>query len=72
MSGQGPVQAAVRFPEAEFPQEQYLPLVASLETELEYFVGPVNDLFSFYKESGSAFERINTHSTRPLALDGPF
>ncbi|KAL4744322.1 hypothetical protein BDW72DRAFT_188806 [Aspergillus terricola var. indicus] len=59
MSGQGPVQAAVCFPEGEFPQEQYLPFVASLEAELEYFVGPVNDLFSFYKESGSAFERIN-------------
>ncbi|KAL4735685.1 Trichodiene synthase-domain-containing protein [Aspergillus similis] len=59
MSGQGPVQAAVCFPEAEFPQEQYLPFVASLEAELEHFVGPVNDLFSFSKECGSAFERIN-------------
>ncbi|KAL4999999.1 Trichodiene synthase-domain-containing protein [Aspergillus recurvatus] len=59
MSGQGPVQAVVCFPEAEFPQEQYLPFVASLEAELESFVGTVNDLFSFYKESGNAFERIN-------------
>ncbi|KAL4914494.1 Trichodiene synthase-domain-containing protein [Aspergillus aurantiobrunneus] len=59
MSGQGPVQAAVCFPEREFPQSQYLPFIASLEAELEYFVGTVNDLFSFYKESDSPFERIN-------------
>jgi hypothetical protein len=30
-----------------------------LEAELEDFVGTVNDLFSFYKESENAFERIN-------------
>ncbi|KAL4881773.1 Trichodiene synthase-domain-containing protein [Aspergillus karnatakaensis] len=59
MSGQGPVQAVVCFPEAEFPQREYLPFVASLEAELEDFVGTVNDLFSYYKESESAFERVN-------------
>ncbi|KAL4789748.1 Trichodiene synthase-domain-containing protein [Aspergillus venezuelensis] len=59
MSGQGPVQAVVCFPEAEFPQSKYLSFMASLEAELEYFVGTVNDLFSFYKESENAFERIN-------------
>lgn len=59
MSAQGPVQAAVCFPEKEFPQEKYLPAIASMEAELEDFVGTVNDLFSFYKESGTAVDRIN-------------
>ena len=59
MSAQGPVQAAVCFPEREFPQQQYLPIIATIEAELEYFVGTVNDLFSFYKESSTSFERIN-------------
>ncbi|CEN62023.1 hypothetical protein ASPCAL08665 [Aspergillus calidoustus] len=59
MSGQGPVQAALCFPEAEFPQSEFLSFTASLEAELEDFVGTVNDLFSFYKESENAFERIN-------------
>lgn len=59
MSAQGPVQAVVCFPESEFPQEHYLPTLATIEAELEYFVGTVNDLFSFYKESSSAFEQTN-------------
>ncbi|KAL4783363.1 Trichodiene synthase-domain-containing protein [Aspergillus varians] len=59
MSAQGPVQAAVCFPESEFPQSKYLPIIATLEAEVEDFVGAVNDLFSFYKESDNAFERIN-------------
>ena len=59
MSAQGPVQAVVCFPESEFPQQQYLPIIATIEAELEDFVGTVNDLFSFYKESVSAFEQTN-------------
>ena len=59
MSAQGPVQAAVCFPKSEFPQEAYLPIIATVESELEYFVGTVNDLFSFYKESSSSYERTN-------------
>ncbi|OJJ54222.1 hypothetical protein ASPSYDRAFT_50254 [Aspergillus sydowii CBS 593.65] len=59
MSAQGPVQTSICFPEAEFPQEKYLSLIASLEAESEDFVALVNDLFSFYKESETPFERIN-------------
>ncbi|KAJ5691113.1 terpene cyclase [Penicillium malachiteum] len=59
MSAQGPVQAAVCFPEREFPQNEYLPIIASVEAELEDWVGTVNDLFSFYKESDTAVDRIN-------------
>ncbi|KAL8962835.1 MAG: hypothetical protein Q9193_000824 [Seirophora villosa] len=59
MSAQGPVQAVVCFPESEFPQERFLPIIATIEAELEYFVGTVNDLFSFYKESENPFERTN-------------
>ncbi|KAG6993953.1 terpenoid synthase [Physcia stellaris] len=59
MGSQGPVQAAVCFPKSEFPQEEYLPIIATIESELEYFVGIVNDLFSFYKESSSSYEKTN-------------
>ncbi|PHH91255.1 hypothetical protein CDD83_1172 [Cordyceps sp. RAO-2017] len=59
MSAQGPVQAAICFPENEFPEAKYLPAIVSLEAELEYYVGTVNDLFSFYKESNTPFERMN-------------
>ena len=59
MGSQGPVQAAVCFPQSEFPQEEYLPIIATIESELEYFVGIVNDLFSFYKESVSSYEQTN-------------
>ncbi|KAA8647834.1 hypothetical protein EYZ11_010561 [Aspergillus tanneri] len=60
MSAQGAVQAAVCFPEKEFPGEKYLPSIASMEAELEEFVGTVNDLFSFYKEGhNTATDRIN-------------
>ncbi|CRL24116.1 Terpenoid synthase [Penicillium camemberti] len=59
MSAQGPVQAAICFPESEFPQDQYLSAIVSLEAELEYYVGTVNDVFSFYKESDTVFDRIN-------------
>ncbi|KAJ5713881.1 terpene cyclase [Penicillium malachiteum] len=59
MSAQGPVQAAICFPEQEFPQKQYLPIIASVEAELEDWVGTVNDLFSFYKESDTAVDRMN-------------
>lgn len=59
MSSQGPVQATICFPEKDFPQEKYLSVVASIEAELEDFVGNVNDLFSFYKESDTAVDRIN-------------
>lgn len=54
MSAQGPVQTSICF-----PQEKYLSLIASLEAESEDFVALVNDLFSFYKESDTPFERIN-------------
>lgn len=59
MSAQGPVQAAICFPESEFPQDRYLPMIVSLEAELEYYVGTVNDFFSFYKESSTLFDRTN-------------
>ena len=59
MSAQGPVQAAICFPESEFPQEEYLPIIATVEAEMEHFVGQVNDLFSFYKESSSLYEQTN-------------
>ncbi|KAJ5944429.1 terpene cyclase [Penicillium verrucosum] len=59
MSAQGPVQGAVCFPEQEFPQKEYLSAIASVEAELEDWVGTVNDLFSFYKESDTAVDRIN-------------
>ena len=59
MSAQGPVQAAICFPESEFPQDRYLPMIVSLEAELEYYVGTVNDFFSFYKESNTLFDRTN-------------
>ncbi|OOQ86044.1 hypothetical protein PEBR_23640 [Penicillium brasilianum] len=59
MSAQGPVQGAVCFPEQEFPQREYLSAIASVEAELEDWVGTVNDLFSFYKESDTAVDRIN-------------
>ncbi|KAK1147511.1 terpene cyclase [Aspergillus melleus] len=59
MSAQDPVQAAVCFPEEEFPQEKYLPAIVTMEAEMQEFGGTVNDLFSLYKESESAFERIN-------------
>ncbi|PYI07013.1 terpenoid synthase, partial [Aspergillus sclerotiicarbonarius CBS 121057] len=36
MSAQGPVQAAICFPESEFPQDKYLPIIVSLEAELEF------------------------------------
>lgn len=35
MSAQGPVQAAICFPESEFPQDRYLPVIVSLDAELE-------------------------------------
>ena len=59
MGSQGPVQAAACFPKSEFPQEEFLPVIATIESELEYFVGIVNDLFSFYKESSSSYEKTN-------------
>ncbi|KAL8903247.1 MAG: hypothetical protein Q9207_004058 [Kuettlingeria erythrocarpa] len=59
MSAQGPVQAVVCFPERDFPQKQFLPTIASIEAEMEYYVGRVNDLFSFYKESANPFEQTN-------------
>ncbi|KAJ3494207.1 hypothetical protein NLG97_g4229 [Lecanicillium saksenae] len=60
MSAQGPVQAALCFPEDQFPQQKYLPVLASMEAELEDFVGTVNDLFSFYKEiNNTAVDLIN-------------
>ncbi|KAL8655467.1 MAG: hypothetical protein Q9210_000865 [Variospora velana] len=49
MSSQGPVQAV----------KEFLPIIATVEAELEYYVGTVNDLFSFYKESNNVFERTN-------------
>ncbi|KAJ6036425.1 terpene cyclase [Penicillium herquei] len=59
-SAQGPVLGVVCSPEQEFPQEEYLPIIASViiasaEVELEDWVGTVNDIFSFYKE----VDRIN-------------
>lgn len=59
MSAQGPVQAVICFPASDFPEEKYLPIIASMEAELEDFVGTVNDVFSFYKESRTALDRIN-------------
>jgi hypothetical protein len=59
MSAQGPVQAALCFPDTEFPETQYLQIIATLEAEMVSFVGTVTDLFSYHKEGDTEFERMN-------------
>ncbi|KAI9935094.1 hypothetical protein MW887_000715 [Aspergillus wentii] len=65
IGAQDPIQVAICLPESEFPQKDYLPMIVTLKAELEDFGSKLKNLFSFYKESDTAIDRINYPSTKP-------